>query len=192
MPIKDYSVKYYQDYIDYQEFLSIKDSVLSYVKKNIKNFIEPFNEDKFKSDFPSTRMSNLIPIYRVINNHFKKYVNSKFIDSNTLQISNIWVNVTRKGEFQNYHNHIVSGDPVRFTKYSGTIYIKRPKNSGNILFTNEDLYNSIEIEPEEGTIILFPSYLRHSVTPNLSKEERVSVSFNIEVDCTEYLFKQLV
>ena len=188
--VYDYSVKYYRANIESQTFEKIKDNVLSYVKKNIKSFIQPFPEDVFKSDYPNTRMSNLVPIYTTISNHFKKYVNSKFLDSNTLQISNIWVNVTSKGEFQNYHNHL-SGDPTRFTTYSGTIYIKTPKNSGNIVFTNEDLYNSIEIEPKEGTIILFPSYLRHAVTPNLSEKERVSMSFNIELGCTKYLFKQI-
>jgi uncharacterized protein (TIGR02466 family) len=41
-------------------------------------------------------------------------------------------------------------------------------------------YNSSiwKIEPEENICILFPSYLKHYVEPNLNKKERVSISFN--------------
>ena len=36
-----------------------------------------------------------------------------------------------------------------------------------------------EIMPRSGLLILFPSFLPHSVNPNLSEEERISISFNI-------------
>ena len=42
-------------------------------------------------------------------------------------------------------------------------------------FTGE----SIRIEPVEGNIILFPSYIPHSVETNDHDEERISISFNI-------------
>jgi len=29
---------------------------------------------------------------------------------------------------------------------------------------------------------MFPSYLEHSVNPNLSKEERIVISFNLKLD----------
>ena len=37
------------------------------------------------------------------------------------------------------------------------------------------------ITPKEGALVLFPSYLDHSVNENLSKEERVVISFNIKI-----------
>ena len=41
-------------------------------------------------------------------------------------------------------------------------------------------YNSStwKIKPEENKCILFPSYLKHYVEPNLNKKERISISFN--------------
>ena len=51
------------------------------------------------------------------------------------------------------------------------IYYQHKKNQ----FTGE----SIRIEPLEGNIILFPSYLPHSVETNNHDEERISISFNI-------------
>ena len=37
------------------------------------------------------------------------------------------------------------------------------------------------ITPKEGALVLFPSYLDHSVNENRSKEERVVISFNIKI-----------
>ena len=37
------------------------------------------------------------------------------------------------------------------------------------------------INPVEGGLVLFPSYLDHSVNPNLSNKERVVISFNISL-----------
>jgi ectoine hydroxylase-related dioxygenase (phytanoyl-CoA dioxygenase family) len=37
----------------------------------------------------------------------------------------------------------------------------------------------LKIEPEEGSLIIFPSYLPHSVEPNKHDEERISISFNV-------------
>jgi uncharacterized protein (TIGR02466 family) len=42
--------------------------------------------------------------------------------------------------------------------------------------------NSIEIEPKEGLMLVFPSWLEHKVTQNLSEEkdpDRIVISFNI-------------
>ena len=43
-----------------------------------------------------------------------------------------------------------------------------------------------------GTLLVFPSYLAHSVDANLSEEERISISFNIMFSAfTENLSKPL-
>jgi uncharacterized protein (TIGR02466 family) len=38
-----------------------------------------------------------------------------------------------------------------------------------------------KIRPEEGKLLLFPSYLHHGVDENLSEEERIVISFNVIV-----------
>ena len=37
------------------------------------------------------------------------------------------------------------------------------------------------ISPKEGALVLFPSYLDHSVNENLSNDERIVISFNIRI-----------
>ncbi|MEM7467528.1 MAG: putative 2OG-Fe(II) oxygenase [Pseudomonadota bacterium] len=37
------------------------------------------------------------------------------------------------------------------------------------------------MEPKEGMMLIFPSYLTHMVEPHLSDDERISLSFNFRV-----------
>jgi len=43
----------------------------------------------------------------------------------------------------------------------------------------------ISMRPEEGTILLFPGWLRHGVTMNETDDDRVSISFNLVFDKTK-------
>ena len=70
-------------------------------------------------------------------------------------------------------------------------YVKVPKNSGEIAFFDprkidtansafeEDHPKSMGVQPVEGNLIMFPSYLEHMVTPSESEEIRISIAFNI-------------
>ena len=46
---------------------------------------------------------------------------------------------------------------------------------------NEFSTNILKIKPEEGKLLLFPSYLHHSVEENLSDEDRIAISFNLDI-----------
>ena len=104
-----------------------------------------------------------------------------------------WININGPGNFNVPHIH--PGCDV-----SGVFWVKCPKNSGDIEFTNphEFIYNKLltrgykdefkeqtnfkrhyRIRPQEGTMLLFPSSLEHSVDENESTEDRISISFNI-------------
>ena len=48
------------------------------------------------------------------------------------------------------------------------------------------------VKVQNGTLLVFPSYLQHSVDANMSDEERISISFNIMFSSfTENLSKPL-
>jgi uncharacterized protein (TIGR02466 family) len=126
----------------------------------------------------------------------------KFL-TDSLQIShlnffliNFWININQKNNFNLQHSH-----PSSFL--SGVLYVKVPKNSGKIVFLdplrqvrvcyeeywhitdsvsrNKLFYKKYEIIPEDGMLILFPSWLEHYVEPNNSDEDRISIAFNIGV-----------
>ena len=52
----------------------------------------------------------------------------------------------------------------------------------NFSISNNELNSSgFSIKAEEGNLLIFPSYLYHSVGKNLSSEDRIIVSFNIDI-----------
>ena len=106
-----------------------------------------------------------------------------------------WVNINNPGSYNVQHNH--PGCDL-----SGVLWIKCPKESGNIVFYSPSLFETFqEIEsytqdfkdsynyhhnywfpPIEGRMIMFPSHLQHEVKKNLSNEDRISASFNIKLE----------
>ena len=112
------------------------------------------------------------------------------IKKQSVKISNMWAIINNKASSNARHIH---GN----TFMSAAYYIKAPKKSGNIIFydprsaptfshpnassVNKLNATSHSIEPQEGLLILFPSYLHHSVDENISDEERIVLSFNINL-----------
>lgn len=100
-----------------------------------------------------------------------------------------WVNINPPGSYNVDHNH----DPFAGNYWSGVYYVKLPKESGNITFndprgiistSNDQKYftnglNSMQIVGSNNLMMIFPSWVFHSVTANLSNEDRISISFNI-------------
>jgi len=105
-----------------------------------------------------------------------------------------WININSPSSFNVKHNH-------PNCDLSGVLWIKCPNNSGNINFSNpsdfqsynqvesytnefKNLYNfyhSCSFKPKTGRFIVFPSHLEHDVDVNNSNEDRISISFNIQL-----------
>ena len=108
----------------------------------------------------------------------------------SININNMWSIINTGGAANLRHQH---GNST----ISGAYYVRAPKNSGDIVFydprpapvytypkaLNPNLLNAQVngINPKEGALVLFPSYLDHSVNENLSNEERIVISFNISI-----------
>jgi len=106
------------------------------------------------------------------------------------KINNMWAIVNTGGSGNLRHQH---GNST----ISGAYYVRAPINSGDIIFydprpapvyshpnvNNPNLLNAQinGISPKEGALVLFPSYLDHSVNENKSGEERIVISFNIKI-----------
>ena len=108
----------------------------------------------------------------------------------SININSMWAIINTGGAANHRHQH--SNCTI-----SGAYYVRAPKNSGDIIFydprpapvytypiaVNPNLLNAQVngISPKEGALVLFPSYLDHSVNENLSNEERIVISFNITI-----------
>ena len=103
----------------------------------------------------------------------------------SLALSNSWININRKNNFNMPHCHPNSA-------FSGVIYLKANPTCGKINFRNPTPAGAYPINdtingyfgkwffsPEPGDVLIFPSYLDHYVEPNLSDEDRISIAFNM-------------
>ena len=171
----------------HEDFFSLD---IKKIKKEILN-IKSKDKGKILSNYGGWQSQN----FTKINKNFKSLfdninISVKEIEKNLnlekkLSLDTFWFNINYIGSFNRPHNH--PGCVV-----SGIYYVSIPKNSGSIIFLNEDIdsffkyvknyneYNSSiwQIKPEENKCVLFPSYLKHYVEPNLNKKERISISFN--------------
>jgi uncharacterized protein (TIGR02466 family) len=95
------------------------------------------------------------------------------------------MNVNKFGDYNAPHYHALSA-------LSGVLYIQCDGGS-NIEFTQDTLKNhypfwtnselfadKFQLYPKQGRLIIFPSWIKHSVLPNESNEERISIAFNTQ------------
>ena len=111
---------------------------------------------------------------------------SEYTGVNKLYVGNYWFITNKKYDYNNQHHHLGSF-------LSCAYYVKAPRKSGNIILYRDDHgeyyfgskvgvsdYTTIAkaFEPKEGMLLVFPSWLLHSVEQNLSDEDRVVLSIN--------------
>ena len=83
-----------------------------------------------------------------------------------------WFNLAEPGEITGVHDH------SKAAEISGVYYIATPPSSGDLFFRTEGAEDFF-LQPIEGTLVLFPSNLRHGVAENLSDYNRISLAFNL-------------
>ena len=110
--------------------------------------------------------------------------------NNKINITSAWSIINKKNASNERHIHSNS-------YISAVYYVSAPKNCGDILFhdprqakiirkpntikANQLNAEVVNITPQSGLLVLFPSYLYHSVAKNNSDEERIIISFNIDI-----------
>lgn len=104
------------------------------------------------------------------------------------RLDSLWVNLMKgKGHHAGHiHPHSI---------ISGTLYVQVPKGSGTIRFEDprlpmmmaapprrmdapRELQSFVTVEPVNGLLLLWESWLRHEVLPGSGRGERLSISFN--------------
>ena len=146
----------------------------------------------------STTDMHKIPVFKpLVDELFKMQIEmyrEEFLSHEPI-IGNMWANINPPGGYNRPHIHPNS-------HFSGVYYIKAPQNSGDIVFNDprsgahmimperikdskppSHLWREVRINPLEGRLIMFPSWLWHCVDPNESNDIRISVSFNFMQKC---------
>ena len=129
-------------------------------------------------------------------NSISSCLNDAFLDmgwdlvNQKVKITSMWSVINKKNASNSRHIH--SNNYI-----SAAYYVKAPENCGDIVFhdprsvttfrypkiskQNKLNSNVFTIQPKEGLLALFPSYLYHSVDLNRTNEERIVISFNINL-----------
>jgi len=113
------------------------------------------------------------------------------LNKQSVKIKNLWTIINEQGAWNQKHHHSNSD-------LSAAYYVGAHENCGDIVFydprpapvhkhpiakTPNKLNATVNsIKPEPGLLVLFPSYLEHSVNPNLSDKKRIVISFNINLE----------
>ena len=124
--------------------------------------------------------------------HSEIFQGMKFKTNVVQSLANMWVNINEKHHYNDWHIH-------PFATLSGVYYIKHDGvENGDILFKHPEhpqmaalhwppeiveAWNAgtsgiANITPSSNMLLIFPSWMEHSVGANLKNDPRISVSFN--------------
>ncbi|MGA0277748.1 MAG: putative 2OG-Fe(II) oxygenase [Candidatus Kariarchaeum pelagius] len=114
--------------------------------------------------------------------HYAREINNQ----REIQIDNSWFNFSYRNNSQNTHLHPCFPHAKSDIHLSGVYFHQVHENSGDLILKNSNPvnqwvnFNSEEtIVPQNGMLVLFQSWVPHSVTINKTDKPRISVSANL-------------
>ena len=163
------------------------------LKKNDKAGQLKSNKGGWHSPFFDLKNEIPMKFFNKMKNFLEKIITNEMgweYVPNNVRITSMWSIINKKGDFNIQHNH-----PNAYL--SAAYYVKCPVNSGNINFHEGSEAKLIRhpnikkftemsamktsLEPKEGDLFVFPAYFYHDVGENLSNEDRIVISFNLDV-----------
>ena len=140
------------------------------------------------NDKSSVQFRFALELQKYILDVFQKY--GWKTEQKNIQIKEMWAIINKKDDFNVIHTH-----PNAYL--SAAYYVKAPKECGNFqienlniarrhyypIIANKNEFNSqvVGIEVKEGDLLIFPGYLPHKVAKNKSSEDRIVISFNVDI-----------
>ena len=171
--VRRYNGKDFNDIVEYSENCEyIKDESGKYPNPSASSYI--LKQKVFENFFS------------FVNDSIDQYVKEVFESDQKLKVTQSWLNNLNPDGQHLFHYHPNS-------VLSGVFYIKSENNSSPITFINGtkpqyqlsmtgkgNQYNhsSYDFPCVEKILILFPSYINHCVSRNVTSSNRISLSFN--------------
>jgi uncharacterized protein (TIGR02466 family) len=155
----------------------------------------------WQSDRNLHQLEELRELVACVNDATKSILRFLKIGHDAFAITGCWATILATGASHRIHHH-----PNNFL--SGVYYVNTQLGADTINFHDPRAQTGVIRPPvteltdantdqvvvrvKNGTLLLFPAYLQHSVDANTSAQERVSISFNVMFsDFTESLAKPL-
>ena len=200
--MKDYKVRrlfstpvFHFEIENYKKLNTELENYILTLKKKYEKGLKKSNYGGWHSPFFDLVNNSTVKKFVLI---IQKFIQKVIIDeigwkynSDKVKIAPIWSIVNKKGSFNIQHNHpnayLSAVYYVRFPENSGNIKFFDPKEQKNIRYPKIKNYTDMsaaitEITPKEGDLLIFPAYLYHSVGENLSEDDRIIISFNVDIE----------
>ena len=181
--------------------------------KNINEELKRFIYNEKNNDPVGTRKSNIkgwhSKQFNLQNESLKKFLESLGLkireatidmgwdtENQIIKITSMWSVINKKESFNERHHHgnsdLSAAYYVNADTESGDIVFYDPRQSFTFSHPENSKINNLNaqiksINPKSGMLVLFPSYLDHSVNPSKSEKDRVVISFNVSLIPKRYL-----
>lgn len=179
------------------EFSLIRGNLIEFVYENKRNNptgIIRSNNKGWHSEIYLNKEIKFESYLNFINEKITNSCNLFFNNQIKVDLLSCWANINEPGSSNDMHCH--PGADM-----SGCLWVKSNANSGSLVFKHPFEYefypwitnfnseqksesyfsSSYYFNPVEGEMILFPSNLLHKVCENNSKEDRISLAFNLKI-----------
>jgi uncharacterized protein (TIGR02466 family) len=177
------------------DFENLNKKMRNYIKKMQNNNPEGINKSNIlgwhSPDF-NLEDEEVKFFIKAISSKIQKVMSDMGWDTkkNNIKLTNMWSIINKKSASNSRHIHSNS-------YISAAYYVSAPKDCGDIFFYDPRAASviripeikestklnmqQVNISPQEGVLVMFPSYLHHSVGENNSDQERIVISFNIDL-----------
>jgi uncharacterized protein (TIGR02466 family) len=117
-------------------------------------------------------------------------INGWKTENKNIRIKEMWAIINKNGDFNILHTHpncyLSAVYYVKATEKCGKFQIENPNIAKRNFYPEIKRKNELNlkvagIEIEEGDLLIFPGYLPHKVSTNESNEDRVVISFNVDI-----------
>ena len=191
MPIDNlYPTPFYYATVDHYD--SIQEEVNSLVDSSEFDYHPDWGNNHQLSDInfsnnPIMYMENTrSEIQRHVGNYLqgiKFHESLEYTGGVNYTIVSSWLSKFSEGEYAHVHSHAhheISGVYYHTVKGDqGKFFVESPVPQMTSSFVFNHISQSLKISPQPGMILLFPGYLYHGVYANQTKDDRISLSFNI-------------
>ena len=149
----------------------------SFCQKPFKLGIEGTIQHKFTTEI----QKNIIDVFK---NYGWKTKNT------AITIQEMWSIINKNDDFNVLHTHpnsyLSSAYYVKAPENCGKFEVEHPNSAKKYAFPEVEVRNELNlevasIEIDEGDLLLFPSYLPHKVGQNQSNDDRIVISFNVDI-----------
>lgn len=125
----------------------------------------------YMTGWKETRFKSFEILSEFVINSYNSYMSHDNVFYSTKHIRDMWGLIYKRGDYAEEHQHEI------VNLYSFVYYVKVSKKSSPLVFTDTFPFHK-KIQPENGMLIIFPSYMKHKVPIQKYEEERIVVAGN--------------